>query len=880
MGQVDRAAVIADEQREVDHICDCVEQDRRSIDAVRVKLRSDCPDAGLAPVPDVPVEFGDREDLGGRSLVTTRVDLTDDPDGRLTWYLGRRSVRDRDGDLVLVKWTSRQATRWRLATPDAPDDVWRLRTLRCEGPKVLDYSDQVIRPEAAPASAAPRADTATGTATATETGTGTDRPEDIDPFLLAELDSARDGSMRDIVETIRRDQLLLVSDERKGLLIVQGGPGTGKTAIGLHRVTWLLDNRHFTADEVLVVGPHRAFLQYVKDVLPRLGSRGVATVEISQLWDGEVRGADTPQTRLVKSDERMAAVLRNAVENWIRPDRITADLEFSFRGAHLTIGRAELAGLAREARDSAGPYLVRRRRFVDRTLDLLIQRYQEATRLKKADDKFRSQAEKQPRLAALLNAVWPTLTAERVLRHLLNAAEAVREASFGVLTGEEQLALVRPQARRTADEPWTPEDLVCLEELRFLLSGDEPQRYRHIVADEAQDLTPMQARSLARRCPSGSMTVLGDLAQSVGGRQYDVWGRLAGILAGADGWHIAELAVGYRVPREVMAFARPLATALSPSTAFPESIRPPAPGSLTVTSVRRAKLVGETVSRALGLAMRSEEEVRSVAIITPDDGELLREIDREVAKAQEATLTGLSRPISVLPAPLAKGLEFDHVIVVEPQRLADQGPVGLRRLYVAITRCTQSLTVLHSAPLPAELGGPADAARKAPKGGPAAEPAVATDAVPYESREHLLAALRERISAARAQDDHGYLRHVLAADLYKNGLRPSTDSEFADVIRTTPRGSAIYVVSGTALGTYPELRAAAVRALEVEWAGGERADEVFLVLPEEPREMWAVDVIGETLKVSLMWRTPAGWGGPHVDLALGRTPDADESAAD
>jgi len=865
MGQVDRAAVIAEEQREVDHVYDCAEQDQRSIDAVRENLRSDCPDAGLSPVPDVPVEFGRREDLGDRSLVTMRVDLTDDPDGRLTWYLGRRSVRDRDGDLVLVKWSNPQATRWRLATPDEPNDVWRLRALHCDGRKVLDYSDRLIRPRPG-SEAAPRpADAVT-------------EPEDVDPFLLAELDRARDGSMRDIVETIQRDQLLLVSDERKGLLVVQGGPGTGKTAVGLHRVTWLLDNKHFTADEVLVVGPHREFLRYVKDVLPRLGSRGVATVEISQLWDGEVRGADTPEARLVKSDERMATVLRNAVENWIRPDRIGADLEFAFRGAHLRIGRAELVDLAREARDSSGPYLVRRRRFIDRTLDLLIRRYQEATRLKNVDGRFRSQAEKQPRLAALLNAVWPSLTAERVLRHLLNTAEAVREASFGVLTDEEQRPLVRPQARRIADEPWTPEDLVCLEELRFLLSGDEPQRYRHIVVDEAQDLTPMQARSLARRCPSGSMTVLGDLAQSVGSRQYDVWGRLAAILAGADGWHIAELTVGYRVPREVMEFARPLATALSPSTAFPEPIRPPASGSLTVTPVKRARLVAETVSRALNLAMRSEEEVRSVAIITPDDEELLRELGEEIATAQESTLTGLSRPITVLPAPLAKGLEFDHVIVVEPQRLVDQGPVGLRRLYVAITRCTQSLTVLHSAPLPAELGGPAQAAtRRTPKAAEAvAEPAMVTGVGPYESREHFLAALREQIATARSQADHGYLRHILVADLFKNRLQPSMDSEFADVTCATLRGSTIYVVSGTALPTYAELRAAAVRALEIEWACGERADEVFLVLPEEPRELWAVDVIGEALKVSTIWRTHAGWGGSGVDLAFGRMPEADE----
>ena len=863
MGQVDRAAVIAEEQREVDRIYACADEDQRSVDAVRTKLRSDCPDAGLAPVPDVPAEFGLREDLGGRSLVISRVDLTEDPDARLTWYLGRRTVRDRNGDLVLVKWSSPQAVRWQAATPGDPRGVWRLRRLHCEERKVLDYSDRLIQPppESAAVASPPQADA------------GAETTAGVDPFLLAELDRARDGSMRDIVETIQRDQLLLVSDDRKGLLVIQGGPGTGKTAVGLHRVTWLLDNGRFTPDEVLVVGPHREFLRYVKDVLPRLGSRGVSIVEISQLWEGEVRGADSPEARPVKSDERMATVLRNAVEAWIRPDRITEDLEFVFRGVLLRIGRAELVDLVREARDSAGPYLVRRRRFIDRTLDLLLERWP-ANRRKSIDPGFRSQAERQPRLAALLNAVWPSLTAERVLRHLYGSAEAVRQAAFGVLTDEEQRALLRPQARRTADEPWTPEDLVCLEELRVLLSGDEPRRYRHIVVDEAQDLTPMQARSLARRCPSGSMTVLGDLAQSVGSRQYDVWGRLVGILAGGDGWRIAELTAGYRVPREVMEFARPLATALSPSTAFPEPIRPPAPGSLTVTPVRRAKLVAETVSRALNLAMRSEDQVRSVAIITPDDGELLDGIRGEVAAAQESALPGLDRQITVLPASMAKGLEFDHVIVVEPQLLAEQGPVGLRRLYVAITRCTQTLTVLHSAPLPAELGGPAKGTgQKAVAADAAPEAPAATDtSATYESRDRLLAGLREQASADHRQHGHGYLRHALMADLYKNEFDP-IEADLGYVARRTDRGTTIYVVSARAAHTYAELRAAAVHAREIGWAGRDRVGEIFLVLPVEPSDTWAVDVIHEILDVSIIWKTDTGWGGHRVETALGGDPD-------
>ncbi|MBE3012529.1 AAA family ATPase [Microbispora sp. NEAU-D428] len=852
----DRSVVIAEEQRAVDHAYDCVEQERTAIDRFKNGYRTDCSDANLLSHPDAPPEYGQREDIGHLALVTMRVDLTKDEDDKLTWYLGRRTVRDSARDLVVVKWTSKQATEWRLATSDHPEDVRLLRSLRCDGRKVLDYSDNEIQP--LPGS--PESPSA-----------AEDR---VDPFLLADLDLARDGLMRDIVETIQRDQLRLVSDERRGLLVVQGGPGTGKTAVGLHRVTWLLDNKYFTDDEVLVIGPHKHFLQYVRDVLPRLGTGGVSTLDVAQVWAGEVRGADSPSARLVKSDERMAQVLSNAVRGLIRPDLLPREeLAFSFRGATLWLARTELAEFLNEAVDAGGPYLIRRQRFIDRTLDLLMHRYEEATRTTLNDVKFRGQLEKQTDLAAMFAKVWPRTTAEQVLRGLLGDAGAVQGAALGVLTSDEQSEIVRPQAKRVADEPWTAEDLVCLEELRYLLSGEEPQRYKHIVVDEAQDLTPMQARALARRCPSGSMTILGDLAQTTGSRQYDVWGRLAGLLAGPDGWHMAELTTGYRVPTEVMAFAGPLATALSPSTAFPTPIRPPVADALTVTSVKRAKLVEATASAALKLAMR--DSARSVAVVVPGAGELLDEIGSAISAAQGSTLPGFGGQITVLPAPLAKGLEFDHVVVVEPQYLAEQGPVGLRQLYVAITRCTQSLTILHSAPLPVELGGPAKAVPPAlAHADPMPDVAAGMPQAQYNSRDEFVASLKDRISADRERPGHGWLRHTLMAELLRNELQPSMDSELADITCKTGQGSTIYVVIGSRAARYEELREAAIRALETEWSGGERADEVVLVLPEAPQDLWAVDLLSEALNVSTIWKTPTGWDGPDVNIALGVPPDA------
>ena len=306
MSTVERNAVIAEEQLAVDHIYDCVNQDRKAVESFRLGNLGDCPDAGLASHPDLPKEYGRREDLGHQPLVIERIDLIEDPDDKLTWYIGRAKVRDPQGDLALVNWTSKTAIAWRLAGPDDPGDVRRRRKLRCEGPKVLDYSDTEIQ-----------VITAKG-----ETVPAPVIEDEPDPFLLADLDLARDGVMRDIVETIQRHQLRLVADDRKGLLVIQGGPGTGKTAVGLHRVTWLLDNKFFTPDQVLVIGPHKPFLHYVREVLPRLGSHGVATVDIAALWPGDVRGAD----RIAAAQESALPGIGQQIT--VMPAHTAAGLEF------------------------------------------------------------------------------------------------------------------------------------------------------------------------------------------------------------------------------------------------------------------------------------------------------------------------------------------------------------------------------------------------------------------------------------------------------------------------------------------------------------------------------------------------------------------------
>ncbi|MGC5010745.1 hypothetical protein ACLQ2R_08280 [Streptosporangium sp. DT93] len=1016
----DRTATIAEEQRAVDHAYDCLEWRRQDAGRVRAARTLEDPERGLPFVPDLPPEFGESDDLGGQPLVFLRVDVADDPDGRETWRIGRRSVRDAEGDLAVISWTSEQAVRWMKARASRPGEIRLRRRLRMHGRTVTDYLDDIRPRVATRRTRAPLADASDLlTPQVQQEPQAVEAPgQDADAFLLADLDRGRDGIMRDIVETIQRDQLDLVSDGRPGVLVVQGGPGTGKTAVGLHRVVWLLDptNRGLTPDDVLVIGPHRGFLRYVGQVLPRLGSRGVATVEVSRLWDGEVRGEDTPQAHLVKSDERMAEVLRRVVESGIRPEAPAShigDDVFStpYRGAALTLPAAEIEALAVGARDSSGPYLVRRRKFVDTFVDRLLTRYAKASPGQRPDGTLRSGIERHGRVASLINAIWPAPNAETLLRRTLNDAEVLRAAASGLLTAEEREAVTRPRVARASEEPWTLDDLVCLEELRHLLSGDEPRRYRHIVVDEAQDLTPMQARSIARRCPGGSMTVLGDLAQTTGARQYDVWERLAGILSGHDGWHLAELTRGYRVPDEVMRFAEPLARSVSLSTAVPRSVRGIDETSLRITRVEQGRLVDEAVARALDLATAGLERSRSVAVIVPDDTALLGELERRVAEVQGAVPADDVPPVSVLPATLARGLEFDHVVVVEPAAVAAQGPAGPRRLYVAITRCTQSLSVVHAAPLPAVLGGPAEPlpvehveplpvepaveVRSTANGTSGTVPEVtvtsvatsevvvpevavpsvtASDVTPSEvtipettipqvaasevvvpsvtvpdvtpseitipettipdvtvletaipevtafevAAEHptptltvpeeplaagpsgpsgtsgmpaplseevtnvdddapvegdgfqdFVSSLEERVRADRRCHVHEQLRHTLIAELHGARLAPA-QSPFADITCEGPEGSVLYEVLGEGGHTYERMREAVLRIMEVEHVTGNRADHLFLVLPQAPEPAWAAAMPATAFDIATIWRDGAGWAGDGLGVALGR----------
>ncbi|WLQ68637.1 HelD family protein [Streptomyces glycanivorans] len=741
--------VITTEQTAVDHAYDCYTTNLAEMIGTSAATASASGKDGIANRKHTEAKAAAYGGLGDEALVFSRVDAPDDPGGKpRPWYIGRRLVHDSDKEIVVLPWTSPLAKTWADAMPEAPGEVVLRRQLRCVQQVVQDYFDEIAAPVMPPLEAIPPPRPAADDVAEAESRTGAEAPVQASPepgeeqlerrppsrtpgdlvgrqrrkpvqpddFLLRELRRSRGGRMRDIVETIRRDQMDLVTGSPSDILVVQGGPGTGKSAVGLHRVTWLVNNEHFKAQDILVIGPHQRFLDYVGQVLPTLGTRDVNAVQLDRLWEGEIHGTDTPQARLVKSGERMAAVLRRRVESDCRPEALD-DLTTapSYEGDEpavvvtagsttLRVPKSEVLSLLDDVRAADGPYRQRRERFRSLFVDRLLQELATVAPRRGQGGTIRRDLERNRRVERLVERIWPAPGAREALRSLYDSPDLLGACADGILDADEQAALHRPRADTADAEPWTLDDHVCLEELRFLIDGETPRRYGHIVADEAQDLTPLQARALRRRCAvGGSMTILGDLAQATGPHTHLSWDPLGTLLSDHGDWRVAELNTSYRVPAEIMDFVAPLARAVAPGLSYPRAVRKAGEDAVRTVATEPWRLLDDTVAQMNRLVGTSDGSTpRWIAVIVPDDSSWLDEISRRLDEDPGLPARG-RETVSVLAAAQAKGMEYDHVLVVEPATIADRGPAGLRQLYIALTRSTQSLTVLHTSPLPEVL---------------------------------------------------------------------------------------------------------------------------------------------------------------------------------
>jgi DNA helicase IV len=614
----------------------------------------------------------------GRALCFGRIDEVDGP----AWYIGRHHVEDDLAEPVVVEWRAPVAAPYYQATLAEPQGLSRRRQFVADGPNLLSMADDWFVGAAAAAHGDLRV-----------------RGRDA---LLAELDRRRTGEMLDIVATIQVEQDAIIRAPLAGIIAVQGGPGTGKTAVGLHRAAFLLyGNDALARSGVLVLGPNRTFLKYIAMVLPSLGEEAVVQTTLADLVpEVRVRAEDTVLGQRVKGDARMAEVLVRALDQRRQP--LDEDLDLWVGAVHLDLPaqRANELGdgvAARRlsyasGRDTLREQLIRAiyDRYIERTGRLAAPELATIARSLRSHKVFQ----------ASVDRMWPSVSPTALVRELLTNRAALERAAASTLTSDEQAAIYRRPARKLADERWTEADGPLVDEAKALILG-QSRTYGHIVVDEGQDLSPMQLRMLSRRGPTGSMTLLGDLAQGIGVWAHDDWADLLAYLPAPDGARLEVLSLGYRAPAQVLDLASRLLPVAAPQVDPTESIRP----GHTEPVILQLPAEGRTddlATAAAAEAVRLVESGLSAAVIAPTAlvDALASALGRQAIDWAPATEAGLDHRIVLLPAPAAKGLEFDAVVVVEPAAIVEDAPRGLRLLYVAMTRPTQHLSIVHRLPLP------------------------------------------------------------------------------------------------------------------------------------------------------------------------------------
>ncbi|WP_103887720.1 HelD family protein [Actinacidiphila yanglinensis] len=674
------------------------------------------------------------------SLCFGRIDLHDGS----AHHIGRIGIREDDTDRtpLLIDWRAPVARPFYLATGHTPMGLRRRRHISTDGRTVTELHDEIL-------------DLGDRERSGFEDPSG-------DAVLLAALGSARTGRMGDIVRTIQAEQDRVIRAPHRGVLVVEGGPGTGKTAVALHRAAYLLyEHRELLAKRaVLIVGPNPAFLRYIGEVLPALGETGVMLATQAELFPGvHARGTDSPRAAVVKGGAGMAEALALAVRDRQALPEPGAPMIIRHDDGDLVLDW-EIAYEARQAaRDSRLPHNLARPHFAFHLIDALTTQLADrigadpygGPNFLGPDDiaQLAKSVAASDEVHAAVAELWPLLTPEEFLADYL--AEPV-------YLPDEDAAAVR---RAPGEREWTPADVPLLDEAAELLGTDDSAEraaaearrqervvyaqgvlelsrgsethefedeesevlaahdiidaermaerqeeddhrsaaeraaadrtwaFGHIIVDEAQELSPMAWRLLMRRSPTRSLTLVGDPVQtSEGAGGVGSWEKILRPYVGDRFTHV-RLGVNYRTPAEIMELAAGVVRAQDPSFEPPGSVR--STGEKPWTRSAGADLAGEVA--------------RAVAEMTPEEGRLgviaPRELHEEIAARLDGITAGaepdLTRPVVLLDPREAKGLEFDHVLVVEPGRF------GTSDLYVALTRATQRLGIVHREPLPEPL---------------------------------------------------------------------------------------------------------------------------------------------------------------------------------
>jgi len=673
-----------------------------------------------------------------------------------TLYIGRIGLRDDEHEPRLVDWRAPAAQPFYAATPKDPAGLIRRRHIYTRNRTVTGVDDEVFDLDRL---SEPDRRTLSGEA-----------------MLIASITAGRTGRMHDVVATIQAEQDRVIRATLQGVLVVQGGPGTGKTVAALHRAAYLLYTHRRTLERrgVLVIGPNATFLRYISQVLPSLGETDVVLSPIAELFPGvQAAPDDNPGAAVVKGDPKMVSVLRRAVRDLQQVP--PGDLEVTADGVPMTVPRDTVLRARDRARGLRKPHNVARKLFVTELLGALA--LAEARTLGRQLDPedipyARARLWDEPPVRAALDALWPFLTPQRLVAGLLAEECALRRAAPG-FSDAERAAVLRPRS----PDAWTVADVPLLDEAAQLLGTDDTAEkrrrraaererraeeryarevleitgvagqgmvdaatlarwnrdpgqqlttaerawadpnwaYGHVIVDEAQELSAMAWRMVMRRIPTRSLTVVGDVAQRGSAAGARSWAQMLDPYVKGR-WREELLTVNYRTPAEIMAVAADVLAAAAPGDNPPESVREEGvpPHAINVAALPAPALpapapsVVPSTPLATGAAAAVAQELAGMgdggrlAVIAP--GARIAELARALPEAVPGDRTEvLDSPVALLTVGQSKGLEFDRVVLVDPAGILAQSPAGGHDLYVAITRATHRLTVIHDGDLPPSL---------------------------------------------------------------------------------------------------------------------------------------------------------------------------------
>lgn len=627
-------------------------------------------------------------DIGERSICFGRIDH-DENSGGDSLYIGRLGISDENHNVLLVDWRAPAAEPFYRATGLQTLGLQRRRHFISRVRELVAIEDEFF-----------------GEAIE-ELSQNNGKKLQGQGALIAALEENKSGKLGDIVGTIQAEQDEIIRLGMKGILIVQGGPGTGKTVVGLHRAAYLLYEHRFPlADQgVLVIGPNRLFLSYIEQVLPSLGEAGVALSTLSDLVaDVRVNDRDEPVAARVKGDIRMVEFLERAVKDRQRP--LKEDVYLKMGARKLLLSAQATKDIVKQAQRRYRDHNAAHKFVKAEIFQLLSDVHPDGKDPQVIEDQLGHTEE----FKKILLTIWPILTPAQLLHDLFGSRALIDSASGDILNDEEKNSLYRhwQSDKKASNVIWTVNDVPLLDEAWELL-GPIPSRkdkdflrtYGHIVLDEAQDLSPMQLRMLTRRSLNGSMTIVGDIGQSTGVWAHKSWDEIVEHLPEKE-VTVKNLTIGYRIPQPLMDLATKVLKHAAPGIKAPVSVRNS--GELPIFVETDSDNLFNSIMDVAVQAIAGSDG-GNIAIISPSSlyEQIIDFADNSGIKFGKAIKDGLDSQLTVIPVHMVKGLEVNTAIVVEPSLIVSQEYQGDRALYVALTRATKNLFVVHSQSLPESM---------------------------------------------------------------------------------------------------------------------------------------------------------------------------------